>query len=72
MRRMGYSPRSESRMSAPRPFIKRTDQTGEQQIERLQAELVILAAELAVVRRERDYLREQLAAAQSPCFATER
>lgn len=58
-------------MSAPRPFTSRTEQPA-QQIERLQAELVILAAELAVVRRERDYLREQLAAAQSPCFATER
>ena len=31
-------------MSAPRPFIKCADQTGEQEIERLTAELKILAA----------------------------
>ena len=37
-----------------------------------QAELTILRAEFEVVRRERDYLREQLAFAQSTCFATER
>ena len=58
-------------MSAPRPFVSRTE-TPAQQIERLQAEVVILWAELQAVRRERDYLREQLAAANSTCFATER
>ena len=57
-------------MSAPRPFTH--PKTPAQEVERLTAELMILAAELAVVRREREYLREQLAAANSTCFATER